>query len=174
MIILYSLLNFRKGFISNSVKFPVYLAYLRWFKWNEMFRNLQIFPSFDFLALTKHIQVHNVMAISCFILNSQLSTENVSLKGFVFEERKCRSEHSKSTVFWKILRSVCLCEISTYIMIYKCWNHPECENQSKYCTGCLTSIFDSLRAYNSKTLSFWTLVDKAKMRLKFVHFICQK
>ena len=99
-----------------------------------MFRNLQIFPSFDFLALTKHIQVHNVMAISCFILNSQLSTEKVSLKGFVFEERKCRSEHSKSTVFWKILRSVYLCEISTYIMIYKCWNHPECENQRKYCT----------------------------------------
>ena len=41
-------------------------------------------------------------------------------------------------------------------------------------TGCPNSIFDSLRACNSKTKPFWTLLDKAKMCLRFVHFFSAK
>ena len=42
------------------------------------------------------------------------------------------------------------------------------------CTGCPGSIFHFLRASCSKTGDFRSQVSKAKMCLKFVHFICQK
>ena len=40
---------------------------------------------------------------------------------------------------------------------------------SNTCTGCPSSIFHSLSAYNSETVHFWPHVGKAKMRLRVVH-----
>ena len=61
-----------------------------------------------------------------------------------------------------------------FLIIFEPFTSEKINYNEKRSTGCSTSVFHFLRASGSKTKHFRPWVGKAKMCLKFVHFVCQK